>query len=810
MDDVPLGSRSVLVASVLGSLALVAASCGIGDRNIPTLVPIAQQQTMIFAADGTQITSIASDENRIVVPLSQIPAILQNAVVSIEDERFWQHGGVDLRGIARAAKSNSKAGGVSEGGSTITQQYVKTVLLSPQRTLGRKIQEANLSLQVERTHSKTWILEQYLNTIFFGNRSYGVEVASQRYFGHDIAQITLPEAALLAGIIQAPSRYDPYRNPKTTTQRRNTVLDKMHQLGYITDAEWFAAKATPLEAQVIPQAQAAAQSHYPAPHFVEEVKRFIRSSPLFGSSAAERNDLLTNGGLRIYTTLDLKMQAQMEQAAEQKYPHQGSSSPDIGMVAIEPRTGYVKAMYGGYNFWDTSPNHSYAQVNLAVGGGRQVGSTFKAITLTAALASGISIQAHYPAPPQTVVKIPGFAPWPVQGDNLGNSASLENCLIQSANTCFANLIADPRVGPKKVTEFAAKMGINTLGKFKTVPSETLGTNNNTVLEMTGAYDTFANRGVFVPPTMITKVVRADGTVIYDHTHIQSKVLEPKQADDITTAMQGVLTEGTAKKVGGLAGRPSAGKTGTTESKTDAWFIGFTPDLVTGVWVGYSQPSATRHGEIGRLRTLPGYGADMAAPVWKTFMDTALAGTPPSPFGQVSLNPSGPTVVTTPPPTSTTVPASNTSIFEVGSVPKTVTMPTLTGVTIDVATSRAKQAGLKLQRVDSAASGMNPGQVVAQSPAPGSKVPSGSTIVVEATPGTPPPTSPVPNVVEQLSADAAASLRRGGWSVNTVSQPATAGYLFQDGTPPISGQVWQVIPNAGVVSTDGKVTIYVQP
>ena len=478
------------------------------------------------------------------------------------------------------------------------------------------------------------------------------------------------------------------------------------------------------------------------------------------------------------------------------------------MVSIEPKTGYVKAMYGGYNFWDTNPKHSYAQVNLAVGGGRQVGSTFKAITLTAALASGIDIKTRYPAPAKTTVKIAGYAPWSVSGDALG-SASLEQCLIDSANTCFANLIADPRVGPKKVTEYAAKMGINTLGKFKTVPSETLGTNNNTVLDMTGAYDTFANRGVFVPPTMITKVVRADGTVLYDHTHIQSKVLEPKQADEVTTAMQGVLTKGTAKKVGGLVGRPSAGKTGTTQSKTDAWFIGFTPDLVTGVWVGYSQPGTTKRGEIGRLRPLPGYGADMAAPVWKDFMDAALANTPPDPFGQVSLSPGGPTLVTTPPPTSTTVPAGNSAIFQVGTAPKTVTMPTLTGLNINAATARAKQAGLKVQRVDSTKGGL-PGQVVAQSPAPGSKVPSGSEIVVEATPGNPPPTSRLPDVVEQMAADAAAALRRGGWVPSTVTQAATPGYLYQDGSAPVSGQVWQIIPNAGVVSPDGKVTIYVQP
>jgi penicillin-binding protein 1A len=809
MSGVPVRRRS-LPAPVALALVLVATACGIGDRNIPTLVPISQQQTIIYAADGTEITRLEGDENRIVIPLSQIPSVMQNAVVATEDERFWEHGGIDLRGIARAAKSNSQAGGVSEGGSTITQQYVKTVLLSPQRTLDRKIEEANLALQVERTHTKDWILEQYLNTIFFGNRAYGVEVASERYFGHPAAQLTLPEAALLAGIIQAPSRYDPYSNAVTTTKRRNTVLDKMHTQGYITDAQWLQAKATPLGAQVIPKAQAEAASHYPAAHFVEEVKRFIRNNPAFGKTAAERNDLLNNGGLRIYTTIDLAMQAKIEKAAEDKYPHQGTSNPDVGMVAIEPSTGFVKAMYGGYDYFDDNPKHSYAQVNLAVGAGRQTGSTFKAITLTAALASGIDINARYPSPGQTTVHIAGYAPWTLKGDNLG-SASLAQCLIHSANTCFANLIADPRVGPKKVTEYAAKMGINTGGKFTTVPSETLGTNNNTVLDMTAAYDTFANRGIFVPPTMVTKVVRADGTVLYEQNHVQTKVLEAAKADEVVSAMEGVLKSGTAAKIGGLTGRPSAGKTGTTDSKTDAWFIGFTPNLVTGVWVGYSQPDSRAHGQIGRLRVLPGYGADMAAPVWKEFMDSALAGLPPAPFGQATLPDSGSsgiTVVTTPPPTSTTVPAPNDSIFQIGSSPKNVTMPTLTGTNINVATGRVKQAGLKLKRIDVSQPGSLPGQVVAQSPAPGSKVPAGAQVVVEATPGNPPPTAPLPDIVEQLAPAATSALRNGGWTVTSVSQPATS--LFPDGSVPVSGQVWQMIPNAGVSSPDGKVTIYVQP
>ena len=515
--------------AALTALTFVAASCGFRPKAIPTLLPILNgNPTQIFAGSLDHpelITELKGDERRESVTIDQIPQVLQNAVVSIEDERFWEHDGVDPRGVLRAIKSNSDGGG-TQGGSTITQQYVKNALLTPERTFQRKIQEASLALQIEKHYTKQYILEQYLNTIYFGNRSYGVQMASKGYFGHGVETISLPEAALLAALIQAPGATDPFKNPSAALKRRNLVLEKMASLGYITDAERASATETPIQLSSTP---ASDPTHrYPAPFFVEEVKRFIRSDEHFGKTPAERDNLLLNGGLKIYTTLDLAMQAKAEAAITTHFPHQdrkvtdSNKDPDAALVAIDPRTGFVKALVGGYDYFDTDTDtHPYAQVDLAVGGGRQVGSTFKSIALAEALSKGITMSDTYPAPGATTVKIAGYAPWTLSGDNLGR-ASLTECIVHSANTCFANLIADKRVLPKGVTEMAKKMGINTGAnpvtgkKFATVPAEVLGVNNNTVLEMASAYSTFPNRGIHVPPVMITKVVKSDGTVIYQH------------------------------------------------------------------------------------------------------------------------------------------------------------------------------------------------------------------------------------------------------------------------------------------------------
>jgi penicillin-binding protein 1A len=797
---------------VFAALLALSTSCGVSARTFPSVLPTNGQQSVILSDDGTVITTLSGDQDREPITLDQIPVILQNAVIAIEDQRFWDHNGIDPRGILRAAKANSSAGGVSQGGSTITQQYVRAVLLTPKRTFQRKIEEASLALQMERSYSKKYILEQYLNTIYFGNRAYGVQVAAKTYFGYGVDDpahpLSLAQAALLAAILNGPTVFDPYKHADLAITRRNLVLTKMSQLGYITPSQRAEAEAEPIG--VVPKGSSTATPQtYPAAHFVDEVKRFVRTNKAFGATEADRDDLLANGGLRIYTTVDLTMQAQAEAAVKQVYPNQARAitdprkDPDVGLVALDPLTGYVKAMVGGYNFFDTNNAiHSYAQVNLA-DSGRQVGSTFKPIALAAAVSNGIKMSDVYPSPGSTVIRIPGYSPWTVSGDALGR-ASLTQCIIHSANTCFANLVADKRVLPTRVTQYASMMGIDTNPKqFDTVPSEVLGTNNTTVLQMTGAYDTFDNNGIFVPPVLVTKVVRADGTVVYQNTHTQRKVLEPDQAASITAGLEGVLTSGTAAGRG--IGRPAAGKTGTTQGNTDAWFIGYTPQLVTGVWTGYATPLSTRRGAIGRLRQLPGVGAKMAAPVWQAFMKVALANVPPTDF----TTPTG----ATPGSTTTTVPKGNTDIFQLQTgTPKLVAMPALTPGNTNDASAKAKRQGLHLKRIDATgAPGTLPGQVLAQSPAAGSKVPIGSDITIEATAGNPPPTAPIPDVTGQAAADAQNALTAGGWTVTAATPaPPPAGFLLANGQPPISGQVWAVTPAVGTVSPDGNVTLSVTP
>ncbi|MFN8053186.1 MAG: PBP1A family penicillin-binding protein [Acidimicrobiales bacterium] len=794
------GRRLALVGAL--TVSVLVAACGIQGRALPTINAASSgTRTQIFDKDGNLITEIAGDERRQSVPLDQIPRVVQNAVVSIEDERFWEHSGVDPKGILRAARKTSEAGAVAQGGSTITQQYVKNVLLSSEQNIQRKIQEASLAYQLEKTHTKEFILEQYLNTIWFGNRSYGVQEASLGYFGHPVQDVTIPEAAMLAGVIQSPTRTNPYKDPVAAKKRRDVVLGKMLSLGYITQEEHDAAVATPITLSDASSTEA--QQRYDAPHFVEEVKNFIRTDKRFGDTEDERNNLLVNGGLRIYTTVDVAMQRKAEADIKKIYPDQdrplkdGRKDPDIGLVAIEARTGYVRAMVGGYDYFDTNTAvHPYAQYNLAVGKGRQAGSTFKPIVLAAALANGVKPTATFPSPGRTVIRVAGQAPWSVKGDALGAKASLTQCVIHSANTCFANLIADKRVGVDRATEFAGKMGIDitpwdpaTKTGFKRVLSLVLGTNDSTVLDMTEAYTTFANRGLHVPATMVTKVVDANGTVLYQHQHTQTKVLEPEAADAITKMLEGVLVSGTAAGKG--IGRPAAGKTGTTQNATDAWFIGYTPDLVTGVWAGYSETSKKKVGQAG---------ATAAAPVWQRFMIDALKDVPPSNFDE-SSNP----VVTT-----TTVPPSNTAIFQPLAATTMVTMPSAGSGNVNDAVARLKRAGLVVQRIDVPnPPGVVNGQVLGQAPAAGSSVPKGATVTIEATPGNPPPAGPVPDIVGQLATDAVPGLQKLGYTVTANVVDAPAGFLLPSGLPPGPGVVWSISPAIGTISPDGKLTLGVQ-
>ena len=564
--------------SILSALAVLASGCGGSFRSAPALIlPTNSQPSVIYDAKGRPITML-QDQNRISVPIDQIPSLLQNAVIAVEDERFWTHKGVDPRAIARAANTNAESGASSQGGSTITQQYVKNALLTPQKTLSRKIEEASLAISLERNYSKSLILQMYLNTVYFGNGAYGVEAASRSYFGVEPKDLSVPQAAMLAGLIQAPSKYDPRIRPDLAVKRRHLVLRRMKDQGYITADQSAAADAAPV--QLVPPAPLPETQPYPAPHFVDEVKKWLlKGSNVLGNSQTERFNNLYGGGLKITTTIDLDTQAQAEASVAAILKNQGSDPrmPDAALVSIEPDTGDVRAMVGGRDYFGTS---DYRQTNLAVGTGRQTGSSFKPIVLATALSNGITPASVFPG--TTVHKIPGQAPWVPKG----SGGTVTDCTIRSDNACYGNIILDPAVGPAKAVDMATKLGLRHT-KLKAVPSAVLGANNATVQDMASVYSTFANDGIYVPPVYVTKIERNDGTVLYQQQHTQQRVLTTDVVQQIDSILPQVITSGTGKSAD--IGRLAAGKTGTTDDNVDAWFCGYTHQLATAVWVGFAQP-----------------------------------------------------------------------------------------------------------------------------------------------------------------------------------------------------------------------------
>ncbi|MCZ7628417.1 MAG: transglycosylase domain-containing protein [Microthrixaceae bacterium] len=374
------------------------------------------------------ITTIA-EENRLSVSIEDVPVSMQQAIVAIEDADFWEHNGVNPKAIARAADANAESGSVSQGGSTITQQYVKNALLDDDRTIARKVEEATMAMAIERAYSKEVILENYLNTIYFGSGAYGVEAASLEYFGVPTTELTLPQAAMLAGAVQSPSKWDPRRNPEATVTRRNLVLQRMQEEGYISAEQRLAAAAEPLV--VLPDTNPeAVPVRYPAAHFVEEVKQWLLSeSDALGDNQAERYDNLLRGGLTITTTIDLDLQTDAEAAIAKVLPKQGENPkmPDAALTSIEPRTGFVKAMVGGRDFWG---GHPYAKLNLAEGAGRSTGSAFKPIALATALANGVSPTKRFNAPSAASFRTPGDLEREGWGDRFGNPGAMHGGVLE--------------------------------------------------------------------------------------------------------------------------------------------------------------------------------------------------------------------------------------------------------------------------------------------------------------------------------------------------------------------------------------------
>jgi penicillin-binding protein 1A len=695
---------AVAIACAVATAAL-ATGCSYTPTPVVPTIPANAQSSRIFAADGTLITTLHGPENRIEVPLDHIAQPVQQAVVAIEDERFYYHHGVDFRAIFRAAKTNAEAGTVEQGGSTITQQLVKNTLLSSGKTLDRKIQEAALAWQLENHYSKQRILEIYLNTVYFGNGAYGVEAAAEQYFGKPVAQVGVVEAATIAGLIQAPNVYDPIAHADAALARRNIVLAKMAELGDITRAERDADIAAPLGIVPTPTNQ-----RYAAPHFVDEVKTFVENDPRFGSTPEERRDLLYEGGLRIYTTVDLSLQAAAEQAITQVMP---SSGPEAALVAVDPQSGYVRAMVGGPDYFGSSPT---AQYNLAMGKGRGTGSAFKPIVLATALSHGIPLSEVLAAPPEITLSIPGSAtPWNVHNADPGEGAPGGTDLIEgtvhSYNTLFAQLIL--QVGVQNAIDMAHRMGITT--PLQTVPAAVLGSNDVQPLDMASVYGTLANRGVHVDPIMVTRITKADGTILYEDVHHQQKAMDESVADTVTSVLQQVIARGTGTAA--QLDRPAAGKTGTGEDYKNAWFCGYTPALSTAVWAGFPE---TETQMTPPNTSITVYGGTWPAQIWQKFMTAAVAGTPATDFA--------PPVPATTVPTSSAPPVTATKV----TAPVAVSVPSVVGMSADDAAATLSRAGFVVDRVDSGTGGAA-GVVKEQNPAGGLSAFPGSTVTIVVSP-----------------------------------------------------------------------------
>ncbi|MFV0316368.1 MAG: transglycosylase domain-containing protein [Microthrixaceae bacterium] len=797
--------RLVLRAcAALCAVVLFATSCANTHQRPPIKFPPNAAPSRIVDSQGRLITTIA-DENRQDISIEQIPVRMQQAIVAIEDDEFWEHNGVNPKAIARAADANAESGEVSQGGSTITQQYVKNALLSGDQTLTRKIEEATLAMALERAYSKKVILEKYLNTIYFGSGAYGIEAASREYFGVPTSELTLPQAAMLAGVVQSPSRWDPRNNPEQALKRRNLVLQRMDEVGYISPEQRFAASAVPLD--VIPRDDpASAPQRYPAPHFVEEVKRWLLTeSDALGDNQAERYNNLLRGGLTITTTIDLDVQAKAEAAIADILPGQGINPrmPDAALTSIEPATGFIKAMVGGRDFWG---GHSYAKLNLAEGLGRSTGSAFKPVVLATALANGVPPDKAFNAPSSASFRIPGGV-WNVKGGGIG-SGTMAQCTVVSSNTCYANIVLDPEVGAEDSVEMARRLGI-TSTRLDAVPAAVLGANNATVRDMASVYATFANGGIYVPPVYVTKVERNDGTVLYDHEHTQTKVLEPEVARQINDILPGVIEAGNGTGRRAAINRPAGGKTGSAQRNTDAWFCGYTPQLATAVWVGFSETRPDGSGQNRLVSMVPGntpitvFGGTYPAQIWATFMRSALDGLPALP-----LNPP------VPPPTTTTAappPPDLLEPLEQREAARRREVPDVSGMTADSAAAAIKRAGFtsKVRTVDFG-SGVDPGRAVAQSPLAGTSMPEGSVVWVEVNDGHPASRTPVPDIRGFGRGQAIEELERLGFDVSArvTTPPSTA--RAPSGEPYVGGQVWRTTPAAGELSPDGTVVFDYAP
>ncbi|HET6817506.1 MAG TPA: transglycosylase domain-containing protein [Mycobacteriales bacterium] len=638
-----------IMLPVVGGAGLFAGAMSDSWGDLPAVLrmPPPPERSRLLANDGSTIASFFT-QDRANVPLSKIAPVMQHAIVAIEDARFFHHGGVDLRGTLRAAATDLGNGGAVQGGSTLTQQYVKNALLDAgQRhatsdTLARKLREARYAIELEKKLSKQQILERYLNIVYFGEGAYGVESAAMRYFGVHASHLTLPQAALLAGLVQSPTDYDPLLHPQAAKLRRDTVLARMAQVGAAPATATKLAAARPLGVH-LHKAGVGCQTSS-APFYCDYVFRALLADPRLGPTPAAREKTLMTGGLTIRTAMDPQAQRAAQNAVDTIVPI--GSRVATAVDVVQPGTGAVVAMAVDRRYGSRTQRHE-TRLNLATGGmsGFQAGSTFKMFTLAAAIEHHVPLSQTFHAPPQMSfdsgfrgcggVDLGGWKPVHNAEDGEGGTFGLVRATWESVNTYFAQL--ERKVGVCAPWQLATQTGIREIltGKpVAQVPAFTLGVADTSPLQVAGAYAMLAARGVFCAPYPVLEIRGSDGKVIESHrAHAGCRRVLPQWAADRTTSvLRGVIDGPDPKRTGAAAsiGRPAAGKTGTTDNFTAAWFSGYTPQLAASVWVGDPRGGAThplRNVVVGGRFYSHVYGADLAAPVWRMTMSGALRGVP---------------------------------------------------------------------------------------------------------------------------------------------------------------------------------------
>ncbi|MFN3650304.1 MAG: transglycosylase domain-containing protein [Armatimonadota bacterium] len=559
--------------------------------------------TKIYSSDGVLLAKLA-EENREPVPLEKIPKTMQDAIVAIEDARFYSHSGLDYKGLARALWTNVSGRELAQGASTITMQLARNMFFSQKKKMSRKVKEILMAVQIERKWTKRQILEAYLNQVYFGAGAYGVRSASQTYFRKNLDDLTLEEAALLAGLPQRPSAFNPFQvhaeegNYKRTKARRDDVLERMAQLGFVTREQAEEAKEKPVKvAKSRPQTVGYFKAKYFCQYVVDELKE------RYGYD----QDLIEKAGLKVVTTLNWKMQQEAEKAAKQglaKYSGWGNVS-EVALISLDPNSGYIRAMVGGVQ----EPWDKY-QFNCATQAKRQPGSSFKTFVYAAALQAGKTPYSSVNG--NAAIRMPDGTVWAPKnhGGGGGGMMSYRSAFQSSVNGAAANVCYD--VGPRNVANLAMRLGLE--GPIPAYPSIALGTIEATPLEMATAYAPFAARGKKAEPLAILRIQNQDGEIVED---VQPKVkdsgLTPQTVEGMGELTRAVVTSGTGR---GASRVPNAhGKTGTTEKNTDAWFVGYVPgELVTAVWAGNRNNRPMSHSL---------YGGTICAPIWADYMEDAV-------------------------------------------------------------------------------------------------------------------------------------------------------------------------------------------